>query len=88
VPANYFYASLLTTDGERYLAEYPGCDPVLSGTPLGRGQSGEGFLNFPLPPSKTPEKIVYSPVLIDGEKAPLVELTLRGARPPAPAGAE
>src|SRR5690606_21170119 len=58
VPANYFYASLLTTDGSRYLADYAGCSPLLSGPPLLPGQVAEGFLNFPIPPHKSPDKLV------------------------------
>lgn len=77
VPANYFYASLLTTDGSRYLADYPGCEPLLSGPPLSSGESAQGYLNFPIPPGKTPDKLVYAPELTveDGEDH-LVELSL------------
>lgn len=64
VPANYFYASLLCTDGARYLADYQGCSPLFSGHPAQKGESREGFLNFPVPPSKTPERIVYRPELL------------------------
>ncbi len=65
VPANYFYASLLTTDGNRYLATFEGCSPVLSAEPLARGHSAEGFFNFPIPPSKVPDKLVFAPNLLD-----------------------
>lgn len=64
VPVNYFYASLLTTDGDRYLAEFQGCPGPLNGPPLRPGESADGFINFPVPPSKTPEKLVYAPELI------------------------
>lgn len=63
VPANYFYASVLTKDGDRYLAELPGCRPVLSSPPLEPGHSAEGFLNFPLPVDKQPEQLNYAPNL-------------------------
>lgn len=77
VPANYFYASLLTTDGSRYLADFPGCGPLLSGPPLGPGETAQGYLNFPVPPGKTPEKLVYSPLLTGKPQgAPVVELLL------------
>ena len=64
VPVNYFYASLLTTDGDRYLAEFQGCPGPLNGPPLQPGEAADGFINFPVPPSKTPEKVVYAPELI------------------------
>lgn len=77
VPANYFYASLLTTDGSRYLADFPGCEPLLSGPPVGPGDSAQGYLNFPVPPGKTPSKLVYAPTLTgDTPGESLVELTL------------
>lgn len=77
VPANYFYASLLATDGSRYLADYAGCKPLLSGDPLYPGQVAEGHLNFPLPPSATPEKIVYAPELTGTPAgSPVVEISL------------
>lgn len=63
VPANYYYGSVLTKDGARYLAELPGCQPVLSGPPLRKGQSAEGYLNFPVPPQKTAETVVYLPAI-------------------------
>lgn len=65
VPANYFYASLLTTDGQRYLAEFSGCSDALNDTPLKKGESIDGYLNFPVPPSKTPETLVYAPKLLE-----------------------
>lgn len=61
VAANYYYASVLAGDGSRYLAELPGCSPVLSGAPLRSGESAEGFLNFPLPPDRSPAQLVYLP---------------------------
>lgn len=67
VPANYFYASVLTTDGDRYLADAVGCSPRLSGAPLAPGQAAEGFLNFPLPNGKIPDKVVYSPA-VEGQR--------------------
>jgi hypothetical protein len=77
VPVNYFYASLLATDGERYLAGYTGCQPLLSGSPIYPGESAEGFLNFPLPPNKTPDKLVFSPELTGKPKgSPVVEISL------------
>lgn len=63
VPANYYYGSVLTKDGARYLAELPGCQPVLSGAPLRKGETAEGFLNFPIPPQKTAETVVYLPAI-------------------------
>ena len=81
VPTNYFYASLLTTDGERYLSSYFGCEPLLSGEPLGPGQSAEGFVNFSIPPSKIPEKLVYAPKLMQlSETTATVELNVIGTQ--------
>ena len=65
VPANFFYASVLTNDENRYLAEHTGCTPVLSGRPLRAGEVREGYLNFPLPLEKSAQTLVYAP-LIDG----------------------
>ena len=63
VGANYFYASLLTKGGERYLAELGGCEPTLAHPPLAPGEGAEGFLNFPLPLDESPDRVVYSPNL-------------------------
>jgi hypothetical protein len=77
VPANYFYASLLTSDGERYLPTYYGCEPLLAADPLEPGQRTEGFLNFSIPPSKVPERLAYSPRLVGlSESLALTELNL------------
>lgn len=81
VPANYFYASLLTTDGARYLADFPGCSPVLSASPVKPGEAADGYLNFPIPPGKTPHKLVYAPTLSGKPKgSSLLEITLSDAR--------
>lgn len=61
VAANYFYASLLSGDGSRYLAELPGCVPALSGVPLLAGETREGYLNIPLPVNKVARTLVYAP---------------------------
>jgi hypothetical protein len=89
VPVNYFYASLLSTDGSRYLASQEGCAPLLAGTPLRKGQASEGYLNFPLPRAKTPETLVYSPELFDqsGEEA-YQELSLRQKEDSQPSSSE
>lgn len=80
VPVNYFYASLLTTDGNRYLAEFPGCPGPLSGPPLAPGETADGFMNFPVPPSKIPEKLVYAPELIGlGLSASTQEVPVRAS---------
>lgn len=63
VAANYFYASVLAADGSRYLAELPGCSPVLSGAPLYAGQTQIGYLNIPIPAHKQPRTLVYAPPL-------------------------
>ncbi len=77
VPANYFYATLVTTEGDRYLSTYYGCQPVLADAPLQPAQSTEGFLNFSLPPSKVPEKLVYAPNLMEMSKeASTMELVI------------
>lgn len=61
VAANYFYASLISSDGARYLAELPGCAPVLSNAPLLPGETAEGYLNIPLPVNKVAKALVYAP---------------------------
>lgn len=73
VAANYFYATLLTTDGERYLSSFYGCTPLLAADPLKVGEQAEGFLNFSIPLSKIPEKLVYSPVLMHLAESQTVE---------------
>lgn len=85
VPVNYFYASLLTTDGSRYLADFPGCAPLLSGPPVGVGEAAQGYLNFPVPPGKTPERLVYAPTLTGEHKGEAqVELHLNPKLPEEP----
>ena len=84
VPANYFYASLLTTDQNRYLADYAGCSPRLSGKPLAPGEAAEGYLNFPVPVGKVPDKLVYAAALGgQHEGSSTVELRLANASPVA-----
>jgi hypothetical protein len=63
VPANYFYASLLSRDGTRYLAATAGCRPLLSGPPLLPGESREGYVNFPLQAKKGADRLAYAPNL-------------------------
>lgn len=78
VPANYYYGSVLTKDGARYLAELPGCQPVLSRAPLRKGETAEGYLNFPIPRQKTAETVVYLPVIGKlTEKERVIERKLR-----------
>ena len=85
VPANYFYAALITSDGERYLSTYYGCSPVLAQEPLREGQLAEGYLNFSLPPGKAPEKLVYSPELLGAKaESALTELALDASPNAAP----
>jgi hypothetical protein len=88
VPANYFYASLLTEDGNRYLAGFEGCAPVLSGAPLSPGQSAVGFLNFPLPPSKVTKTLEYSPRLMDDHEASTTRLPVSSASRDSPDDAQ
>jgi len=84
IPANYFYASLLTHTGQRYLAEPSGCRPLLSGPPLAPGERSEGFLNFPIPLEQNPERVLYLPNLPRlPEREVLRELLLA-----SPSGAE
>jgi hypothetical protein len=64
VPANYYYASLLSRDGERFLATAEGgCRPLLSGPPLRPGESREGYANFPLEAKKGAHRLTYAPNL-------------------------
>ena len=62
VPANYYYASLLSQDGDRFLATAEdGCRPLLSGPPLRPGESREGYVNFPLQSKKGARRLAYAP---------------------------
>jgi hypothetical protein len=63
VPANYFYASLLSSDGTRYLATAAGCRPLLSGPPLMPGETREGYVNFPAQAKKSADRLSYAPNL-------------------------
>jgi hypothetical protein len=63
IPANFFYASLLSRDGTRYLAASEGCRPLLSGPPLLFGESREGYVNFPLQAKKGADRLAYAPNL-------------------------
>jgi len=81
VAANYFYASVLTVDGSRYLAGQPGCEPLLAAAPLKPGESAEGYVNVPIPSHKKPDRLQYLPP-IDGqaERLRAVELPLDSSR--------
>ncbi|HSC87439.1 MAG TPA: hypothetical protein VLC09_09230 [Polyangiaceae bacterium] len=86
VPANYFYGSVLATDRSRYLAELPGCSPVLSGAPLYAGEHADGFLNFPVPLNKQIDSLVYAPRLggaANQESSLSVALASSPTAPPA-----
>lgn len=62
VPANYYYASLLSQGGDRFLATAEGgCRPLLSGPPLRPGESREGYVNFPLESKKGARRLAYAP---------------------------
>ncbi len=63
IPVNYRYASLITKDGNRYLAEYFGCQPLFNSKPLGASTLESGFLNFALPAGKEALRIEYAPDL-------------------------
>lgn len=73
VPANYFYASLVSRDGERYLPTADGCRPLLSGAPLLPGETREGYANFPIAAKRSAQKLAYAPNL--GKTAGAAELT-------------
>lgn len=63
IPANYFYASLLSRDGTRYLPAPEGCRPLLTGPPLLPGETREGYANFPLSAKKGAHRLAYAPNL-------------------------
>lgn len=63
IPANYFYASLLSRDGTRYLPATEGCRPLLSGAPLRPGETREGYANFPIAARKGADRLAYAPNL-------------------------
>jgi hypothetical protein len=80
IAANYFYASVVASDGSRYLAELPGCEPVLTGAPLAPGEAREGYLNIPFPAHKNPRTLVYLPPVGNYPVAQrALELTLKPA---------
>lgn len=87
IPANYFYASLITHTGQRYLAEPLGCRPLLSGPPLAPGERAEGFLNFAVPLEQNPERVLYLPNIGDRPEREVARELLLGGSDASPSAA-
>lgn len=60
-PQNYYYASLVDSDGQRYPASFSGCSPRLTGDPLAAGATATGFVNFRLPREAHGLVLEYAP---------------------------
>jgi hypothetical protein len=72
VPANPFYALVLTPQGNRFEATLAGCQPVLTATRLGNGDSARGWISFDLPESLSQARFSYAPALLGAGKPELV----------------
>src|SRR5690606_9312691 len=68
-PQNYFYASLVDSEGRRYPPSFTGCTPRLTGEPLARGMAREGFVNFILPRDARKLTLEYAPRIGNTNKA-------------------
>lgn len=64
VPANPFYATLVSGSGETYPSTLAGCRPGLTATQLSAGESALGFISFVVPATAADFKLHYRPVLI------------------------
>ena len=60
-PQNYYYASLVDSDEQRYPASFSGCSPRLTGDPLVAGATATGFVNFRLPREAHGLVLEYAP---------------------------
>ena len=75
VPANPFYATLMTEQGQQYESTLAGCAPLLTAQRLTRGQSARGWITFDIPDAARPTSLLYRPAII-GVGSPEVELQL------------
>lgn len=64
VPANPFYATLETREGNRFESTLAGCRPVLEAEQLQPGQSTRGWLSFDVPESEVPAQLRYEPLVL------------------------
>ena len=64
VPANVFYAHLITETGTRFESTLAGCKPVLSARRLGQGDSARGWISFHVPDKYRRFEFLYQPVVI------------------------
>lgn len=69
VPQNYFYASLVDSERQRYRASFAGCSPRLVGDPLRQGTTTTGFINFRVPRDAHGLTLEYAPRIGNTEKA-------------------
>lgn len=68
-PQNYFYASLVDSEGRRYAPSFSGCTPRLVGEPLAATQTATGFVNFRLPRDARGLTLEYAPRIGHTNKA-------------------
>jgi len=68
-PQNYFYASIVDSDEQRYSPSFTGCSPRLVGDPLAAGATATGFVNFRLPREARGLGFEYAPRIGNTNKA-------------------
>jgi len=64
VPANPFYATLLSQTGEPFPATLAGCKPELRAAHLNGGKDASGFISFVVPEGGRAWKFHYRPAII------------------------
>lgn len=75
VPANPFYATLATAEGQEFESTLAGCRPLLTAQRLKKPQSARGWITFDIPETARPASLIYRPVII-GTGSEKVELLL------------
>ena len=71
VPANSFYARIVSRGGKEYRATFGGCTPDLRHTPLAKGESTSGWMTFEIPERTTGLRLKYAPFLRGSKTEPL-----------------
>jgi hypothetical protein len=64
VPANPFYATLVTESGESVASTLAGCEPSLPSIRLVAGQKARGLVTFEIPKATRKFEVRYAPLVI------------------------
>lgn len=75
VPANPFYATLATIEGEHFESTLAGCRPLLTAQRITKPTSARGWVTFDIPEAAQPASLIYRPIII-GAGSEKVELLL------------